>query len=68
MSYFSATFLGRYIRHKLLLNYPVGNILYKMLSLLTKAKKKKIIFGFKVLFSGRFTRKDRKSHRWKSIG
>lgn len=40
LSYFSAAFLGRYIKHKLLLNYPVGNILYKILFLLTKAKKK----------------------------
>jgi hypothetical protein len=63
LSYFSAAFLGRYVRHKLLLNYPVGNILYKILALLTKAKKRNILIGFKILFSGRFSRKDRKLHK-----
>ena len=67
-SYFSASFLGRYIKHKLLLQYPLGNVLYKIIAFLIKAKKKKVIIGFKILFSGRFSRKDRKSHKWKTGG
>lgn len=68
LNHFSAFFLGQYIKHRLLLNYPIGHIIYNLNKILDFAKKKRIIWGFKILFSGRFTRRDRKIHKWISKG
>jgi len=64
----SASFLGRFIKTKLKLNFPFRTIMKIVIKRLRLLLRKKYIRGFKILFSGRFSRRDRSSYYWKSRG
>lgn len=59
---FTARYVARFIRLKLLHKYPLRNIIRLMVDKLNLAIIASEINGFKLQFSGRFTRKDRATY------
>jgi len=58
----SAKFISNFLKNKLLQRFPMKKAMFAMLYTLKLSLRKKIIYGFKILFSGRFSRRDRASY------
>jgi hypothetical protein len=58
----SAAFISRFIKTKLIQGFPFRNIMKVVLRRLRFLLKKKYIRGFKILLTGRFSRRDRSTY------
>jgi len=68
VTYLSANFIARYVKVKLIQRFPFRWVMNSIVKRLRFALARKFIFGFKILISGRFSRRDRSTHCWKAKG
>jgi ribosomal protein S3 len=65
---FSANFLAKYLRLKLLHKFPLNVLVNQLFHNLKKGMYFKDLQGFKLIFSGRFARKERATYKVKFAG
>lgn len=64
----SANIVSEFIRIRLRQYYTISEILRNVNYLFKIMMRKKIVFGYKITYSGRFSRKQRTTYSWKTSG
>jgi len=63
--YTSARLVAKFIKYRLLAKFPVYRVIAYILRRLNRQIRKKRLVGYKILLSGRFTRRGRSKYIWR---